>query len=91
MDATGIKHEAPPVPPTAPVTTQNNPPLSQFEAERIQEILDDQQRLDYATQRYREAGEAFHFWETELVKINGRMKTRERLVEAGAQAKAEEK
>ncbi|KAG5789900.1 hypothetical protein H9Q69_011040 [Fusarium xylarioides] len=70
-----------------PPACQNDAELSQSEAQMVKEIVADQKRLEFASQRYREAGEAFHFWETEIYQINARMKTREALAEAGRKAK----
>ncbi|KAM0186813.1 hypothetical protein ACHAPI_011477 [Fusarium lateritium] len=53
----------------------------------INEIIADQEALNVATERYRQAAEAFHFWDTEIQKINGRMRTRERLSEVAGRNK----
>ncbi|RGP59558.1 hypothetical protein FSPOR_11240 [Fusarium sporotrichioides] len=45
------------------------------------DIVADQKELDYATERYREAAEAFHYWDTGVWKIYAKMRTRERLAE----------
>ncbi|KAF5714093.1 hypothetical protein FMUND_7595 [Fusarium mundagurra] len=73
----------------AATASQSDDAVRETEARRVREIVDDQRRLEYASQRYREAGEAFHFWEAEIFQINGRMKTRGRLAEAARKARGE--
>ncbi|KAH7220488.1 uncharacterized protein BKA55DRAFT_546268 [Fusarium redolens] len=64
--------------------------LTQTEAELVGEIIAEQQRLEYATERWREAADAYNFWEVEIQKINGRMRMRERLIEAENKARTVE-
>ncbi|EEU35559.1 uncharacterized protein NECHADRAFT_88803 [Fusarium vanettenii 77-13-4] len=50
----------------------------------VKEIVDDYQMLQMATEKYKQAGEAYHFWEAELLRIQARMEMRKGLADVGS-------
>lgn len=49
----------------------------------VKDIVDDYQMLQIATEKYKQAGEAYHFWEAELLRIQARMEMRKGLTDVG--------
>ncbi|RMJ07687.1 hypothetical protein CDV36_012712 [Fusarium kuroshium] len=63
--------------PAASTTVPNN------QDQMVKDIVDDYQMLQIATEKYKQAGEAYHFWEAELLRIQARMEMRKGLAEVG--------
>ncbi|KAF5011739.1 hypothetical protein FDECE_2167 [Fusarium decemcellulare] len=66
---------------------QHQPPaaapsaVSADQAQLVKEISDQYQKLEIAAEKYRQAGEAYHYWETELMRIQARMQVRRGLAD----------
>ncbi|EWG55962.1 hypothetical protein FVEG_17717 [Fusarium verticillioides 7600] len=82
LSSIGAPADASPLP-----IRQDNTELSQSEVKIVNEIMADQKHLEFASQQYREAREAFHLWETEIYQINAQIKARAALTEASRKGK----